>query len=226
MRLSSPSSCPFCEVDHTDNGDLKNRIVFQDEEIIVFHDMKPASSMHLLVIPRNHIPANVKSLTIKDKPLLQHMIKTGRNILKQAKYSRKNIRLGFHIPPFLTINHLHLHCLGLPFRNKLVGIKYVNGSLWYKSADKIMRRLNGSKRSRKSKRLSKNEESGSDVESRREVSENGTGVESRRVSENGTGVESRREVSENCTGVDDDGGEEQQQTQGQLEESNSHRDIS
>ena len=33
-------------------------------------------------------------------------------------------RFGFHIPPFRSVDHLHLHCLQLPFRSTLKGLKY------------------------------------------------------------------------------------------------------
>jgi diadenosine tetraphosphate (Ap4A) HIT family hydrolase len=40
--------CVFC--------DLTNKsIVYEDEQIVAFHDIKPASKLHLLIIPRNHI---------------------------------------------------------------------------------------------------------------------------------------------------------------------------
>ncbi|CAG8515026.1 13605_t:CDS:2 [Ambispora leptoticha] len=202
--------CPFCEVDNVENSDLKDRIVFQDDTIIVLHDLKPASRMHLLVISRQHI--------------LQHMIKTGRRILKQANYSQENTRLGFHVPPFLKINHLHLHCLGLPFRNKLVGIKYVEG-LWYKSANKILKKLSEERRRAKNSSSNKCKKSKrSHAKSRKQrYEDNESGVQ---TSVSGSCVESNG-VNTSDAGVSDAGvndEEEEQIQQMQLKELNNHKD--
>lgn len=36
----------------------------------------------------------------------------------------KEVRYGFHIPPFRSVDHLHLHCLALPFNSQLKALKY------------------------------------------------------------------------------------------------------
>ena len=50
-------------------------------------------------------------------------------------------RTGFHIPPFNSVNHLHLHCFGLPFKNRFIGLKYAEQTPWYSSGEKILNSL-------------------------------------------------------------------------------------
>ena len=52
-----------------------------------------------------------------------------------------DFRMGFHIPPYNSVNHLHLHCLGLPYRNRLIGMKYAEWMPWYSSGEKILNSL-------------------------------------------------------------------------------------
>lgn len=41
-----------------------------------------------------------------------------------AHDTKEERRFGFHIPPFRSVDHLHLHCLQLPFKSSLKAMKY------------------------------------------------------------------------------------------------------
>lgn len=115
----NPAKCVFCNVD----SDRFN-IVLQDADFICFSDRSPAASVHLLVIPRSHI-ANVQSLTHKDTELVREMHAIGNKALDLVvQGSKQGRRFGFHIPPFRSVDHLHLHCLQLPFRGRMKALKY------------------------------------------------------------------------------------------------------
>jgi len=166
--------CIFCHLD-------KNRIIYEDDMIIAFHDIRPAAKVHILIIPREHI-ANVKDLTYKDhKEILERMRVAGVKILKEQGYSKPCLKnenhkisdqiydgsetkdgkevpipntllisnkeydsiLGFHIPPFTSVSHLHLHLLGLPFKNWVKSCKYksIRFPHYFESIDNIIEEL-------------------------------------------------------------------------------------
>lgn len=55
--------CIFCEIEKTDT-----EILYKDDEIIAFRDIKPAAKFHFLIIPKIHIK-NTKALTTNHKTL-------------------------------------------------------------------------------------------------------------------------------------------------------------
>lgn len=120
----NPVKCTFCNV-----TDDKFTIVLQDDNYICFTDRSPAAAVHLLVIPRVHI-ANVQSLGEKDADLVRTMQAFGTRAIDLLDGGRVKTgstperRFGFHIPPFRSVDHLHLHCLELPFRSSLKALKY------------------------------------------------------------------------------------------------------
>ncbi|ORZ20331.1 scavenger mRNA decapping enzyme C-term binding-domain-containing protein [Absidia repens] len=132
--------CPFCDVS-AENGFA---VVQETEDLIVFKDRSPAASLHLLVIPRKHI-GTVKNLEKKDIPLLQKMIGLGQQLLKEQGYQidddKEQFRLGFHAPPFNSVNHLHMHVIGLPFKNGWRKWKYMSGRIWYLDASSVLGHL-------------------------------------------------------------------------------------
>ena len=44
--------CIFCKIA---NKEIKAEVVYEDEEIIAFKDLKPAAPVHFLFIPKKHI---------------------------------------------------------------------------------------------------------------------------------------------------------------------------
>lgn len=68
-KMSNPpaekSSCIFCNIV---NKLEDTEILFEDDQVCVFRDIKPASKFHILTIPKRHIE-DCKSLTSADKEL-------------------------------------------------------------------------------------------------------------------------------------------------------------
>lgn len=101
----------FCDKVKEANKKPNNTI---QSNILVFEDLYPAARIHILSIPKNHI-ADINELTAKEIPLLQEM-KTGcTNYFSDNNIDHKSAIYGFHIPPNITIHHLHLHCAIDPF---------------------------------------------------------------------------------------------------------------
>ncbi len=47
------SDCVFCRII---SGELPTDIVYQDEHFVAFRDIRPKARVHVLVVPREHVP--------------------------------------------------------------------------------------------------------------------------------------------------------------------------
>ncbi|KAK0444086.1 HIT-like protein [Armillaria borealis] len=112
-------SCVFCNVSK-ENG---FNVLWEDDKFIAFYDRDPACRHHVQLIPKAHI-RSVKSLTKDDVQLVRNMADIGMVILGKLDVPKDMRKMGFHIPPFNSVSHLHLHLQGLPYKNFLRAAKY------------------------------------------------------------------------------------------------------
>lgn len=63
------------------------------------------------------------------------IISVGHKDMKQDGDRPMAIRLGFHVPPFYSVPHLHLHVLRGPFKNSRRSIKYSEKpvAVWFRA---------------------------------------------------------------------------------------------
>lgn len=103
-------ACLFCKIA---GKELPSEIVYEDEKFLSFKDIHPAAPVHLLIIPKKHIPS-VDHLELYDKELIGDLFLIASNIAKSQGIARTGYRLTFNVGADAgqTINHLHLHLLG------------------------------------------------------------------------------------------------------------------
>jgi len=132
--------------------------IYSDELVYVIADRRPAARLHLLVNPHEHI-RHCKHLTHHHKHIVAHMERVARQMLQ--KYGREGEQqpIGFHVPPFISVAHLHLHVLSGPFGlpktcssrgccpccssccHGALRAKYAMGCCWFRSMDSVLRRI-------------------------------------------------------------------------------------
>ena len=106
-----------------------------------FLTINPATDLHILVTPRRHIQ-NIDALTKQDVPLLEEMRQFGSSLLTSDQ--QKDALYVFHLPPWNSIDHLHLHVIAhkssMGFFNGY--FKYLPGTPWCATIDTVIDRLN------------------------------------------------------------------------------------
>ena len=134
------SKCVFCKIVAGEEEAVK---LYEDDEIVVIPDHKPASRQHYLVISKKHI-ANVKCLKRGDRDFVIRMKQVGQQVLQKhfegdvTKLDEQS-RFGFHWPLFASVGHLHMHVIAplsdLTWKSKLT---FSNKSWWFVSFDSYL----------------------------------------------------------------------------------------
>jgi histidine triad (HIT) family protein len=98
--------CIFCKIA---KKEIPKEFTYEDEDIMVFPDIKPVKPIHLLIIPKSHI----KELHALDNPALFGKIGsiTQQMILKM-QLGNKGYRVVINGGGAQLVDHLHIHLMG------------------------------------------------------------------------------------------------------------------
>ncbi|WP_131782609.1 histidine triad nucleotide-binding protein [Legionella gresilensis] len=102
--------CLFCKIAQ---GEIKANIIYEDKNMIAFHDIHPQAPTHILIIPKKHI-STINDAEHTDEQLLGQMILKARDIAKAQQLSESGYRLIFNVNAGggQAVYHIHLHLLG------------------------------------------------------------------------------------------------------------------
>lgn len=101
--------CLFCKIV---KGEIPSNKVYEDEDILAFYDINPATPIHILVIPKKHI-ANHNDLTDEDSELIAKMHRVINQIAEEKGFKEKGYRLIMNCgeDSGQEVKHLHFHIL-------------------------------------------------------------------------------------------------------------------
>jgi histidine triad (HIT) family protein len=104
------SSCLFCRIIA---GEIPSKKVYEDSDLIAFEDINPQAPMHVLVVPREHLPTLNDMLTEHDA-LVGRMVRRASMIAAERGFSSGGFRtvINCNADAGQTVFHLHLHVLG------------------------------------------------------------------------------------------------------------------
>lgn len=101
--------CVFCEVVA---GRAPARKVYEDDDVVAFHDIHPQAPTHVLVIPRKHI-GSLLDVEPGDDALIGSLTRTARNIARDLGLAERGFRLAMNCgdDAGYSVYHVHLHLL-------------------------------------------------------------------------------------------------------------------
>ena len=109
--------CIFCKII---NGEIPSKKAYEDDKILAFHDINPQAPVHILVIPKEHIPS-VDRISCENSSTVAYIFEKIPFIAKEAGLSN-GYRVISNCGPDAcqSVPHLHFHILGgAPLSDKM-----------------------------------------------------------------------------------------------------------
>ena len=88
-------------------------IVYEDEMVLAFRDIKPKAPVHVLIIPKKPIP-RIAEAKPEDQQVLGYLMLKAAEVAGKLGLARSGFRLVFNNGPDAgeAVPHLHCHILG------------------------------------------------------------------------------------------------------------------
>lgn len=102
------SDCLFCRMVA---GEIKPDIVFENPQVLAFRDIRPQAPVHVLVIPKRHVPTLDE---LDDPGLMAELLSAAQTVARQEGLAESGYRtvVNCRQDGGQEVYHLHLHVLG------------------------------------------------------------------------------------------------------------------
>ena len=100
--------CLFCKIAA---GEIPSKKLYEDDKVLVFHDIDPQAPFHILIIPKEHIQS-AACINSENSGIVAYIFEIAAKIAKEQKLEN-----GFRLVNTCgeqggqTVNHLHFHML-------------------------------------------------------------------------------------------------------------------
>ncbi|MDR2808269.1 MAG: histidine triad nucleotide-binding protein [Spirochaetaceae bacterium] len=103
------SNCIFCKIAE---GTIPSKKIYEDEDLVAFHDLNPQAPAHFLVIPKKHI-STIMDAQQSDIQLLGKLLYTAQSLAAKLGYEQTGARFVINCKDDggQTVHHLHVHVL-------------------------------------------------------------------------------------------------------------------
>ena len=102
------ADCIFCKIV---KGDIPSNKIYEDDDVIAFHDIHPITKVHFLIVPKLHIESLMSCDT-------QHQILLGKMLLLAPQLALEQGLKGFRTmintgrEGGQEVFHMHVHVFG------------------------------------------------------------------------------------------------------------------
>ena len=102
--------CIFCKIA---NHEIPTRNVYEDDDVLAFHDISPQAPVHVLVIPKRHV-ASLNEATDADQLLFSKLLRVATKVAEAQGVGTSGYRVVFNsgMDAGQSVLHVHAHVLG------------------------------------------------------------------------------------------------------------------
>ena len=99
--------CLFCKIIA---GEIPSKMVHQDDVTVVFPDINPKARVHLLILPKKHIPT-IADLEDGDEKIMGHLMRVAQKVPRAQNLSGYRLQFNVGKDGGQEIFHIHCHLL-------------------------------------------------------------------------------------------------------------------
>src|SRR5512140_3443019 len=93
--------------------EIPGKIVYEDDQVVAFEDIRPQAPVHVLIVPRKPI-VRIAEAKPEDHKVLGHLLLKAAEVAEKLGLTKSGYRLVFNNGPDAgeAVPHLHCHILG------------------------------------------------------------------------------------------------------------------
>ena len=102
--------CLFCKIVAKE---IPAKILFEDDDLLAFHDINPGAPTHVLVIPKRHI-VSLADVKPEDDALVGKIVRSAKRVAEETGIAETGYRTVINTGPHAgqSVFHVHMHVLG------------------------------------------------------------------------------------------------------------------
>ena len=100
--------CIFCKIV---SGAIPSKKIFEDDDVIAFHDINPAAKVHFLIVPKLHVES-LQSCGAAQQLLLGKMLLLAPKLAAEQGLQGFKTQINTGREGGQEVFHLHVHVLG------------------------------------------------------------------------------------------------------------------
>ena len=104
------TECIFCQIAR---GESAAKLVYEEENLVAFNDIKPHAPVHILLVPKKHI-RSINDLEEEDRAVLADLVFAAKKLAVEQGIAKTGYKLVYNVERGggQFVFHLHLHLIG------------------------------------------------------------------------------------------------------------------
>lgn len=107
----SDATCLFCRIVR---GEIPAQKVYEDEDVLAFHDIRPVAPVHFLIIPKAHVASLYEADMTQHRALGKMLALAGALAKKEGALEGFRTIVNNGRVAHQEVYHVHMHVIGGP----------------------------------------------------------------------------------------------------------------